>query len=165
MDEQSPMRETWTDNQYADFVRDAYQYLNAAQDAAKQDFAIGTYQRYDWDQSKGTLVFSNQGVPKVVVDVQFVGSFSKQTNTWLWSWDNATLLPSVKDKILEVRKFGERHGLSELTTAKWKATEEDGWAMTAVAAKILQAKGAYRSPDGNGCTFLIFTDIRWARNN
>ncbi len=58
--------------------------------------------------------------------------------------------------------FRELHGLRELTTAKWKATEEDGWAMTAVTARILQAKGAYRAPDEDGYAFLIFTSLGWA---
>jgi len=57
---------------------------------------------------------------------------------------------------------GELHGLRELTTAKWKAAEKDGWAMTAVTARILQAKGAYRSPDDTGFLFVVFTSIRWA---
>jgi hypothetical protein len=152
----------WTNEQYDQFVRDSYEYLNRVQDAAKQDFALGSYSRYDWDQDKGTLVFSDEGVAKVIANVEFVGSISNRTKTWLWSWDNATIQPSVKEHITEVRKFGELHGLRHLTTAKWEATEEDGWAMTAVTARILQAKGAYRSPNDDGYTFFVFTSIGWA---
>ncbi len=159
------MADVWTDQKYDQFVRDSYEYLKRVQDAAKRDFALGSYERYDWDQSRGTLVFSDQGVPKVITQIQFVGSISKLTKTWLWSWGNPTILPSVKEQITEVRSFGELHGLPELTTAKWEATEEDGWAMTAVTAKILQAKGAYRSPDDNGDSFLVFTSLGWAEGH
>jgi hypothetical protein len=34
--------------------------------------------------------------------------------------------------------------------------------MTVIAARLLDAQGAYRDPDANGYTFLILTDIRWA---
>ena len=51
------------------------------------------------------------------------------------------------------------HGLQELTTAKCEVTEDDGWAMTAVTARILQAKSPYRSPSGDGYTFFVFTSL------
>lgn len=156
------MADFWTKEQYDQFVRESYEYLNSVQSAAKRDFALGSYERFDWDQCRGTLTFSDKGVPKVIAQVEFVGSISSRTKTWLWSWDNVTILPSVKEHIAEVRRFGELHGLRELTTAKWDATEEDGWAMTAVTARILQAKGAYRSPDNNGFTFVVFTSLEWA---
>ncbi len=135
------MTDIWTKERYDQFVRESYEYLNNVQEVAKRDFALGSYERFDWDQGRGTLTFSDKGVPKVIVEVEFVGSISNRTKTWLWAWDNVTILPSVKEHIEEVRRFGELHGLRELTTAKWEATEEDGWAMTAVTARILQAKG------------------------
>jgi hypothetical protein len=94
-----------------------------------------------------------------------VGSISKVSGTWLWAWANASVLPNMKEQIEDVRRFGELHGLRELTTPKWNATEADGWAMTAVTAKLLQAKGAYRSPDQTGFSFFVFTDIWWANDN
>jgi hypothetical protein len=155
----------WDEARYSEFVAECYRYLNAAQDRAKEEFRLGSYQRFDWDQEKGTLVFSDAGIAKVVAALQFVGSISKRSGTWLWSWANATVLPNIKDRIEDVRAFGERRSLTELTTAKWNATEEDGWAMTAVTSKLLQAKGAYRSPDQNGFSFFVFTDIWWADKN
>jgi hypothetical protein len=156
------MKDLWTKEKYDQFVRESYEYLNSVQTAAQRDFALGSYERFDWDQGRGTLTFSDKGVPKVIAQVEFVGSISTRTKTWLWSWDNVTILPSVKEHIAEVRRFGELHGLRELTTAKWEATEEDGWAITAVTARILQAKGAYRSPSNNGFTFVVFTSLEWA---
>jgi len=154
----------WTQEQYQSFVDESYSYLQSVQDAVKRDYSLGAYERYDWDQELGTMVFSDQGIQKIVADIQFVGSVSTVTNTWLWSWDNSTILPPVKDRILEVRAFGERHGLSELTIPNWTADERDGWAMTAVSAKILQAKGAYCCPR-NGFSYFIFRDVRWAIQN
>jgi hypothetical protein len=33
--------------------------------------------------------------------------------------------------------------------------------MTSIAAYLLQAKGAYRSPAEGGCTFMIMTSVNW----
>lgn len=151
----------WTDVQYQEFVVDAHAYLTTVQDAIKKDFSLSAYERYDWDQDLGTMIFSDQGVAKVIANIQFVGSISTMSNTWLWSWDNDSVLPKVKDKIFEVRAFGERHNIAELTTPQWTSDERDGWAMTAVAANILQAKGAYRC-GRQGFSYFIFTDVSWA---
>jgi hypothetical protein len=61
--------------------------------------------------------------------------------------------------MLVVKQFGEEHGLKELVVEKWEAEEVDGWAMTGISAKLLNAKGAYRCPDENGFLFVIFTDV------
>ena len=62
----------------------------------------------------------------------------------------------------QVRKLGESHVIEKLTTAKWKADQIDGWEMTGIAARHVGAVSAYRSPDGDGYSFLLFTEVRWA---
>ncbi|MEK6323725.1 MAG: DUF6882 domain-containing protein [Acidobacteriota bacterium] len=62
----------------------------------------------------------------------------------------------------KVRDFGEVQGFPRLTTPKWSGEEVDGWEMTSIAAYILNARGAYRTPDETGFTFLAITDIRRA---
>lgn len=66
------MEGVWTEEQYDEFVRESYEYLKGVQEAAKQDFALGSYERFDWDQEKGTLTFSDRGVSKVIAHVDFV---------------------------------------------------------------------------------------------
>jgi hypothetical protein len=61
--------------------------------------------------------------------------------------------------IQKLRSFGAKPGFEKLTQASWPGDETDGWEMTAAAAMLLSAKGAYRAPDENGALFLIFTDI------
>jgi hypothetical protein len=147
----------------AELVRRSVEYLRQRQDVLARDYHLNHHERYDWNQDSGQLVFSNQGVPAVVADFQFVGSVSTRTNTWLWSWANESDLESVRSRIREVRAYGEEHRLLRLACAYWAAEEADGWNMAAVAAYLLKAKGAYRSPDGHRFTFLLMTDVRWAQ--
>jgi hypothetical protein len=151
----------WTEAQYRDFVARSYAYLNTVQNGLKSDYSLGSYERFDWDQLTGVMTFSHEGVVRLNAHVQFVGSISSETKTWLWSWANDSILDTCKERITDVKQFGELHGLDELTVSKWKATEEDGWAMTAISANILQAKGAYRAPAANGLTYFVFTSMHW----
>ncbi len=99
----------------------------------------------------------------VVADIQFVGSVSTRTDTWLWSWANESTREAVRSQVRQVRAYGEERRLLKLACAYWSAREEDGWEMAAVSAYLLKARGAYRSPDGHQFTFLIMTGVRWAQ--
>jgi hypothetical protein len=101
-------------------------------------------------------------VARVVADVQFVGSISSRSGTGLWAWDNPTVSTGMTRAVQRVRRFGERRGIRRLTEAKWPADEVDGWEMTSIAARLTGAEGAYRSPEANGATFLLLTNVRRA---
>ena len=151
------------DRAFASLVTEAVAYLQQRQDDLQSRFALGTYPRYDWDQETAQLVFSQDGRSRVVADIQFVGGVSTRSNTWLWSWANSSLMESVKGSVRPVRAYGEEHRYLKLASARWPAEEEDGWEMTAVAAYLLGAKGAYRSPKEGGSTFMVMTHVGWAQ--
>jgi len=52
--------------------------------------------------------------------------------------------------------------LPRLTIRKWPASEQDGWAMAAIAARLLDARGVYRAPLKDGPLFMAIMDIRYA---
>jgi hypothetical protein len=143
-------------------VGTAMRYLRDCQDSLNREYRLGQWPRYDWSQETRQIVFSEGGKPKVVADIQFVGSISTITNTWLWAWDNATIEPGLSDAVLKVRQHGQAHAFPHLTIPKWRADETDGWEMASIAAFLLGAKGAYRTPDEIGFTFMIMTAIGWA---
>ncbi len=148
---------------YNRFVGEAVAYLRACQDELESQYALGRYQRYDWNQETGQLIFSREGRVEVVADIQFVGSLSTRSNTWLWSWANESITEPVKHRVRQVRTYGEEYRYLKLASACWSADEADGWEMTAIAADRLKAKGAYRSPDKRGASFLVMTEVRWAQ--
>jgi len=145
------------------FLDMAVDYLRRQQDRLKSEFELGSWPRYDYDQDAGTLTFSSDGMVGMVgvlADIHIVGSTSKSGGTWLWAWDNPSILENVKHCLGDVRAYGESHGLEKLTTAKWPGDERDGWEMTAATAFILRAEGAYRAPGGNGALFMVLRNVR-----
>jgi len=83
--------------------------------------------------------------------------------TWLWSWANDCFPENVVAPVRKVKEFGIAEKLRELTEDSSPDDEYLGWAMTAIAARILEAKGAYRCPrDAGGYTYLLYTDLAFA---
>jgi hypothetical protein len=129
------------------------------------EFRLGDWSRFDYDVEAGRLIFSEQGAPKVVAEIQIVGTTSFKAGDWLWSWGNGHW-PSdrVTDAEL-VRAFGEEHGIRELTH---EYLEDDdlnalGWELTAVMARVTNALGAYRPPrDEGGGLYLTCKNVVWA---
>jgi hypothetical protein len=128
-----------TREEFDQFQHEAYEYLKARQHILMAEYGMGGYERWDYYQETGEFVFSDGGVPKLVADFQVVGSISTLSNTWLWSWANPSILEPVKKDLYLVRRFGEEHGLWELTEEKWPADEIDGRGMTNVSARLLNA--------------------------
>jgi hypothetical protein len=143
-------------------IQTAQSYLSSCQADLGEEYRLWQWSRYDWYQETRQLIFSEGAVAKVTADIQFVGSISIVSDTWLWSWANDSVDPELAASMVTVRDYGNEHGFSQLTVKKWHAHEVDGWEMTAIAALLLKARGAYRSPAEDGFTFMVMTDVRWA---
>jgi hypothetical protein len=135
---------------FESLIETAQAYLRECQAELERKFRLGHWPRFDWDQEAQQLVFSENGTAKVAAAIQFVGSISTQSNTWLWAWANDSVDPKVSMSIITVRDYGEQHGFDHLTTKKWHAHEVDGWEMTSIAAFLLKARGAVSNSEGHG---------------
>ena len=143
-----------------EYIAEAREYLQDRQERLKADFNLGRWEKWFYDQEASSLSFSSGGKVGVAATMHVVGSTSKSSGTWLWSWDNETIMDHVKHCMLEVRDFGKAHGFEKLTNPKWPATKSDAWEMTAAAAHLLQADGAYRAPDETGALYLVLRNVR-----
>ena len=149
---------------YDDLLDISYDYLNAQQDICKDIFKLSDYQNWYYDQATGELTFSDNGINKLIIDYEEVGSVSLVSNTWLWAWTNPHLEQRIKSEIIKVKEYGEARGFEKLVSPKWMADEVDGWEMTAISSLILKTKGAYRVPsvENQLFSFMVFKNIRWA---
>lgn len=146
-------------DEFIDYLTIAHEYLTEQQEICQEEYGLGSYERWWYDQETGFLDFLNGDTLKVRIKYQEVGSVSKTSNTWLWAWDNPHLTDKIKQDSYLVKDFGEERGFLRLTKRKWEADEIDGWEMTAIAAYFLKAKGAYRVESENVYAFYIFKEI------
>jgi hypothetical protein len=143
---------------YADWREEAFQELGDKQDRLEEKYGLGQWPRYDYDLETTRLTFSDEHGPKVACEVQVVGTVGDAD--WLWGWANAHLPTSCTKDVLQVKSYGQEHGIDELACSHLKAKDLQGlgWMLTAVAARLLGADGAYRTPNG---LFMICRSIRF----
>jgi hypothetical protein len=148
--------------EFAKYRHDAVHGLMDLNDECNQRYTILAWPRFDYDLDAGTLVFSEHGKPKVIASIQVAGTTSNYERTWMWGWANPSLPERVIDRLPDVRAFGETEGIRELTDETLPDDEYLGWAMTAIAARILGGKGGYRVPDDDGFIYFVYMDIQIA---
>lgn len=148
---------------YADWREEALDDLVTKQDRNLETYGMGKWERFDYDLDALTLTFSEAGVAKLVADIQVVGTTSPEE--WLWGWANDYLPEPSRRDVELVKAFGEDNGVEELTWELLGADAEDlnalGWSLTAVAARICDAEGAYRAPRDGGALFMICRNFRY----
>jgi hypothetical protein len=151
--------------QFKDYCDVAFHDLERLNEGLELKFGIGKWERWDCDLQPATLTFSNDGMPKVIANVQVAGSTSNKSGTWMWGWANQHLPAQVTEEVSRVGEFGKRENISQLTDATFSADEEVGWQMAAVATKVLQGKGVYRCPSKAGFLFLILMNVSFVESD
>jgi hypothetical protein len=151
---------------YPDWRHDAVHQLEEKNARLKSEFRLGEWQRYDYDIDKGEIVFSDQGAPRVIAQIQIAGTTSSKAGNWLWAWANSHWPAERVTDSKIVRAYGEKHGICDLTHESVEDKESLnvlGWELTSVMARITNALGAYRPPRGEGGgLYLIYKSVVWA---
>lgn len=147
--------------EFESLSKKAYKYLKEQQEIVVKEYGIHQYENWFYDQETGILTFSNPTSEEEILQIEYeeVGSISKTSNTWLWSWANPHVEEKIRTDIEIVKKFGNENNIEQLKKRKWSADEYDGWEMTAIAAFLMKAKGAYRFPLDNTFTFVIYKKL------
>jgi hypothetical protein len=97
-------------------------------------------------------------------DIIPVGSFSINTKTWLWHWENNDATDEERRSIIAILMFGRVRGIERLTNPHWAAEEADGWDMANLAAYLLDGEAIYRAPHGHLFMFMVLKNLRYRRN-
>lgn len=143
---------------YVEFAKSCVVDLIDMQNELESIFAIHDYENWFYNQATGLLTFST-GDDELNFRYVEVGSFSKKSNTWKWSWDNEHTLPSVKNEAIQFKKFGEKNGYEKLTEGCFASSVEEAWEFTAIAAKLIKGIGAYRPTSEQLLIFMVLTEF------
>jgi hypothetical protein len=151
--------------EFQQLLDDSMDELQLKTEAHLNVWGFGSFERWDVDQDTGELIFSNADGTKAVAPMQIIGTYNTTDGTWLWAWDNPSVVDSLKSHALKVRDYGEQHNIAALTERKWVGSEEDAWAMAALATKLCEAQGAYRGPAGSTYVFMTFGQVKLSKSN
>lgn len=122
--------------------------------AVQEAFAQLVVKNRDWfvDFSAQTLSFGEDAYP-----VQFIGSESSISNSWMWGWKNINnFAPELVSLADEIKAWGERYGLEALTTDCFALDETfNGHTLAMVATGISKKEYCYyRGPHDNGAAVM-----------
>ncbi len=158
-------QKNWTqdDEALTDLITSSFEHLQKVQDSFMENYKVGEHKSWDWYQETGKLIFSHGGEPVVECDIDFVGTISTRSDTWMWAWANTSLTDNIKVKSRCVRDIGDENNYLKLACAFWPADEVDGWEMTAIMAKATNAIGAYRTLDGDGFAYMVVSSAKWVK--
>jgi hypothetical protein len=123
-------------------------------------WGFGRHDRWDLNQDKGILRFSNPKLNVVEAPAQVVGTFDIESGTWLWSWANPSINRRLIEHSLVVQAYGERRGFDLLVEPTWTADESECWSMAAVTVMLNRAEGAYCGRGPGLLALMTFGTVR-----
>ena len=111
--------------------------------------------RWSVDFERGEISFGDDA-PRAI---WYIGSEASSSRTWLWGYENINRLDErLLALVRDVRDFGLRHGLEELSTPKLALSAEiNGHALSTIACGLSQEPVCYyRCPHAGGAVFVAF---------
>jgi hypothetical protein len=131
----------------------------AKQNAAIERWGLGSSDRWSADLAAGTISF-HFGDRVLTGPVQMLGSYSRESGTWLWGWAVESLPDGVRSASEATRQVGlSDPALRALTERKLTGPESFGDDFAAVTVEVAQLAGYYRAPSASGYTYLGLVDL------
>jgi transcription elongation factor Elf1 len=143
---------------FDDYQNKCLDDISALQNEFRELYDIDSYEEWFYDHDIGAFNFKSHDGRNLYFKYVDVGSFSINTNTWNWSWNNASTPHNVKSSLQKVKGFGEENKFEQLTKGLIDGDEYTGWAMTSIAATLLNAIGVYRITQEHLFIYFIFTN-------
>jgi Family of unknown function (DUF6882) len=123
-------------------------------------WGLGTFKRWDLDQERGLLVFTDPERGRAEAPAQIAGTYNAEDGTWLWAWANPSISGSLARDSHVVREYGDTHGFAMLTQSEVSCTEEMAWKLAALTMKMNKRQGVYRGPASDTLhIFLVFDKV------
>jgi hypothetical protein len=126
--------------------------------AAARD-RVATATGWSADLAAGTISFEHDA-GSLTGPVQFIGSYSPDTSTWLWGWANSAMPEHVTSAVAEAAGYGLANGISALTTPKLHGVDKSlADELAAVAIHLSDAGTLYRGVTGTTVAYLAFGEL------
>lgn len=125
---------------YADKI---CQKLTEFQNSFRNEYDIDNYANWFYNQSSEILRLHSDD-KEVYFKYIPVGTFSQNTNTWMWAWANEDSVEPRKFRTLKIKEFGKKKNYDNLSNAHFNGDKYTGWELTSIAFEIIGGIGTYR---------------------
>lgn len=149
-----------TDDEFERWVTAARAETQRRMTEAQRRFGLGSHARYELDLADAVITFFDaSGAARVKARVQVAGTWSPNSETWLWSWENESVPAQACESVQLVRHRGEREGVSWLQASVVECDEGMAWSLASLAAHLLDAQAVYRTASAKSRVFLLLFEV------
>jgi hypothetical protein len=134
--------------EWESFALTALAWAQQQSDLLTTEYGLSGDVQYHWDLDDARIVFSRGGQEFLSARITMIASVNPERGTWLWSWANDSLPPSVLGDIDSVRQYGVDHQFPLLTWPGFQADPKPVDQARVVASYLLEADGLWRSTSG-----------------
>ncbi|MFV0523194.1 MAG: DUF6882 domain-containing protein [Acidimicrobiales bacterium] len=142
----------------------AMNHVGALQTGHEQAWGMSRATDFEGDLNEGWIRWT---LPDLVAEatMQLLGTWNPADETFLWGWDHPSAPPGSAVAAGAVKTFADKHGISELQTAKTTVAFDDGWPLAAIAVLLGDLQGIYRfeASPGGPWAYVGFDRVRLSR--
>jgi hypothetical protein len=142
---------------YEDYASKTCKDLHPIQEAFKEQYDIDSYENWFYTQASEILRLYSDG-KEVYFKYIPVGTFSRNSNSWMWAWANEDSIEARKLHTLKVKDFGQEKGYPNLINHHFEGDEYTGWELTSITLKILGGIGTYRVVSDHLEKYFLITE-------
>ena len=142
---------------YEYYKQKCLEELFELQDQFNTNYNLDYYSNWYYDHATGLFTFSKDD-EEINFTYTLVSTYSRKDNTLQWGWAKHNLPSKVKHGLEELRQFGIDNNIEELNTALISTTEENAWALTAMAAKFSKGIMGYRPVSDHLLLFVVLNE-------
>ncbi|WP_326741042.1 DUF6882 domain-containing protein [Streptomyces sp. NBC_01022] len=125
---------------------------------AHMSWGLGSADRWDLDQTTGIISWTFPD-KTASAPAQILGSFSSASGSWLWAWANESILPAMSRDAGVFRDWAEAQGHPHLAQPKIDADVTAASTLVALAVRVTNATGYYKSPGSNSTLIITFGPV------
>ncbi|HEX7871101.1 MAG TPA: hypothetical protein VF455_13415 [Chryseobacterium sp.] len=144
---------------YDEFADAELQKLIPVQEKFKQEYDLDSYANWFYESEASILRLYNEDEDEIFFRYIPIGTFSSNSETWMWSWFNNSSFEPNKNETLKIKQFGEEHNYQKLVDGTFASDKYDGWQFLAIGILILGGIGVYKVNSDNLDIYMILTEF------
>ena len=142
------------------YVEECFRDIGSNQAKLLEEHDLGKYDDFWLDQTKETLQFKSDGKVGIEFEITLIGSWSGESNSWMWAWANENITDGLRTKSAKIKGLADYTGYDIFVNEAFEAGESIAHQLTAMAAHYLDAIGIYIAPSGNLKTFIALIKVK-----
>jgi hypothetical protein len=144
---------------YTEFAQSELNKLIPIQEKFKEKYKIDSYEKWFYESEFSLLRLYNSDEDEIFFRYIPIGTYSKNSETWMWAWFNESSEEPNKDESLKIKQFGIENNYPKLFNGSFPSDEFDGWEFLSISLFLLDGIGVYKVTSDHLEKYLLLTAV------